>query len=46
MNLSSILILAGIISAFAYFFTDEFLAVSQYLDDTRCELGWDAYCTD
>jgi hypothetical protein len=32
------------VAAFAYFFTDEFYAVADFLDSTRCSIGIEHYC--
>ncbi len=44
MNAQSIVLIFVIISAFAYFFTEEFYAVANFLDNTRCSIGIEHYC--
>jgi len=44
MNAQSIIFIFVIIGAFAYFFTDEFYAVANFLDNARCSIGIEHYC--
>lgn len=32
------------IGAFALLFKDAFMATADFLDETRCSIGWQAYC--
>jgi len=33
-----------VIGAFAILFKDAFMATADFLDETRCSIGWEAYC--
>jgi hypothetical protein len=45
-SLSSAIVIFVLVGLFAYFFYDEFMAVSQFFDDTRCSIGADTYCAN
>ena len=45
MNEKLFVILAFVIvGAFGILFKDAFMATSNFLDETRCSIGWASYC--
>jgi hypothetical protein len=44
MNANPVVLIFVIVGAFAYFFTEEFYAVANFLDDARCSIGIEHYC--
>jgi hypothetical protein len=33
-----------VVALFAVMFKDAFVATSNFIDETRCSIGWEAYC--
>lgn len=38
------IIVFSVIAVFALLFKDAFVATANFLDETRCSIGWEAYC--
>lgn len=38
------IVVFSVVAVFALLFKDAFIATSNFLDETRCSIGWEAYC--
>lgn len=39
-----VLLVFAAVGAFAYLFRDEFMAIANFFDETRCSIGMEHYC--